>query len=168
MSQCLQASLIAKYMDSLSVQKMRKACGCISIPLPATTCNFQHEGVISIRKTAMGLSETYQRKMDWFHMRVAICLKQKQTCCTERFTWFLKLADGSSPAGVPLNLQCYFLTLLFCLYGGLLFLFAGRFLQLLLCLSLAPPVISYTVTKILQTIVLYCRLLWGIKIAYLL
>lgn len=96
MSQCLQASLIAKYMDSLSVQKMRKACGCISIPLPATTCNFQHEGVISIRKTAMGLSETYQRKMDWFHMRVAICLKQKQTCCTERFTWFLKLADGST------------------------------------------------------------------------
>lgn len=113
MSQCLQASLIAKSMDSLSVQKMRKVCGCISIPLPATTCNFQHEGVISIRKTAMRLSETYQRKMDWFHMRVAICLKQKQTCCTERFTWFLKLADGSTPVGVPLNLQSYFLTLLF-------------------------------------------------------
>lgn len=167
MSQCLQASLIAKYMDSLSVQKMRKACGCISIPLPATTCNFQHEGVISIRKTAMGLSETYQRKMDWFHE--GRHLSETEADLLHREIYLVpKAGRWKYPAGVPLNLQCYFLTLLFCLYGGLLLLFAGRFLQLLLCLSLAPPVISYTVTKILQTIVLYCRLLWGIKIAYLL
>lgn len=59
MSQCLQAFLAAKYTDSLSVQQMRKVCGCISVLLPATTCNFQHKGAISHRKTAVGLSETH-------------------------------------------------------------------------------------------------------------
>lgn len=165
MLQRLQAFLVAKYMASLSVQQTRKACVCSSVLLPAATCNFQRKGVISLWKTAAGLSETHQRKTEWFHMGIAICLKCVLTCCsTTPFPWFPRLANGGALAGVSLSLPCLLwpLSSIPSLWWSSVIICRWVVLQLLLHLSLASVICHMSHSHCNSA---DCRLLRGIKIA---